>query len=957
MSKKFNIPQDKNILKISLEEAMPENYLPYAVEVAKDRALPDVRDGLKPVHRRILYGAHELKAFPDRPYLKSARIVGDILGKYHPHGDASVYDSMVIFAQDFSTREPLIDGHGNWGSQDGDNAAAMRYTEARLSSISMELLRDIDKGVVEMVDNYSDTEKEPSVLPARYPNLLVNGAFGIAVGLATNIPPHNLGEVIDGVIALSENGDITTKELMKHIKGPDLPTGGELIGIESILNAYETGKGRVTLRAKTKIEKLENGRLGIIITEFPYRKNKAKLLQTISNMTGDKVHAKALEAITDIRDESDRDGIRAVIEFKKSADEELVNKVLMYLYKKTDLQSNLSFNMVALVNGKPETLGVKEMLEHYLEHQKDVITRRTKRELEIAERRFHIVEGFIKAIGIMDEVIKVIRASKSKKDASVNLVNSFGFTEMQAEAILELMLYKLTGLEIVTFEKEYKQLEKEIAKLRKILESEKELLRVIKTEMLEVKEKYNNPRRSKIIHDESKAKIDTEELIVIEDIKITMSNEGYIKRIPTKSFIRTSGNVDEIEYREGDFNKFLVSSNTKDILLFTTNQGNVYQLRGIDIPEEKWREKGVKLDSIIRGLDLNQENIVNVFSIEGFNEDKTLMFYSDLGGVRKIDLFQFNNNYSKLSGVKVKKDENIIDVKLLDGTREEKFFRIETNKGLMFEIEEPIMESVERNSTLQYIVNLCINDRIKNLEIIEESNYEAFPISVQKSGKVKKTWGNNSNLRTYTDSSSNILIFTSKGNVYNIPAYILQFLSEDGIDLSNIVEISKNENVVSVTSVSKDVNDKYVYTFTKSGMIRKTLINEFLDKEFIAMSSKLKKDDELSYVEYFDGIAEGDIIIITKNGMALRFDEDAINVSSKNAQGVTAISLKEDDKVIFGIVATNAGELGDSLIIKTQKDVKTEVRKEDIPKKNRATLGKKVVAMDVDDYVKDIKRV
>ena len=444
MAKKTDtlIPKDKNIVGVPLEDAMPENYLPYAIEVAKDRALPDVRDGLKPVHRRILYGAYMLKAFPDRPYYKSARIVGDILGKYHPHGDTSVYEAMVILAQDFSTRKPLIEGHGNWGSIDGDGAAAMRYTEARLSPIALEMLRDIDKETVEMIPNYSDSEMEPKVLPSRYPNLLVNGAFGIAVGLATNIPPHNLTEVTNGVLAYIDNNEISTKELMEYIKGPDLPTGGILIGEKSLLSAYETGEGKVAYRAKTSIEKLENGRLGIVITEFPYRRNKAKLLQTISEMTGDKKHSKVLESITDIRDESDRNGIRAVIEFKKSTDETTADKVLKYLFKKTDLQCNISFNMVALANGKPETMGLKAIIKYYVEHQKEIVTKRTIKELEAAKKRYHIVEGFIKAINILDEVIATIRSSKSKKDASDNLISKYGFTEIQAQAILELMLYR-----------------------------------------------------------------------------------------------------------------------------------------------------------------------------------------------------------------------------------------------------------------------------------------------------------------------------------------------------------------------------------------------------------------------------------------------------------------------------------------------------------------------------------
>ena len=577
--KNIEIPKDNNIIRMPLEEVMPDNYLPYAVEVAKDRALPDVRDGLKPVHRRILYGAYMLKAFPDKPYYKSARIVGDILGKYHPHGDSSVYDAMVILAQNFSTRAPLIDGHGNWGSIDGDGAAAMRYTEARLSSISMEMLRDIEKNVVDMVPNYSDSEMEPKVLPARYPNLLVNGTFGIAVGLSTNIPPHNLREVIDGTLAYIDNNEITTRELMNYIKGPDLPTGGVLIGEKTLLSAYETGEGKVTLRAKAKIETLENGRLGIVITEFPYRRNKARILQTISDMTGDKRHAKALDGIVDIRDESDRTGIRAVIEFKKAVDHDMADKVLKYLYKKTDLQGNISFNMVALADGKPETMGLKTIISHYVNHQKDVVTRRTKRELEVAEKRFHIVEGFIKAIGIMDEVIATIRASKSKKDAHENLVSKFGFTDLQAEAILELMLYRLTGLEIKVFQKEHKELSKKIKALRKILENESVLLGVIKDELKEVAEVYGDERRTALIEDESEAKIDLEELIVAEDVMVTLSNEGFIKKLPLKTYNRSNVDENEIEYREGDYLKFLIKSNTKDTLAIFTDKGTVYQIK------------------------------------------------------------------------------------------------------------------------------------------------------------------------------------------------------------------------------------------------------------------------------------------------------------------------------------------------------------------------------------------
>ena len=721
MAKKVEIPKDNNIIMTPIEEAMPDNYLPYAVEVARERALPDVRDGLKPVHRRILYGAYMLRAFPDKPYFKSARIVGDILGKYHPHGDSSVYGAMVILAQSFATRKPLIDGHGNWGSQDGDNAAAMRYTEARLSPIALEMIRDIDKGVVEMVDNYSDTEKEPSVLPSRYPNLLVNGTFGIAVGIATNIPPHNLGEVIDGLLAYADNMKITTKELMKYIKGPDLPTGGILIGKNAIQSAYETGEGKVTLRSKMSIDVLENGRLGIVITEFPYRKNKAKLLQSISDMTADKRHAKSLESIVDIRDESDRTGLRSVIEFKKTTSKEVATKVLKYLMKKTELQCNIPFNMVALANGKPQTMGLKTILMHYLNHQKDVITRRTQRELEVAENRFHIVEGFIKAIDVMDEIIKTIRASKSKKDAAQNLIDKFEFSTIQTEAILELMLYRLTGLEIKIFLKEYKKLEILINGYKKILGSEKELLKIIKAEMTEIKEKYNDPRRTEIIEDDNEAKIEVEDIIVVEDIMITLSNEGYIKRIPMKSYNRSNINIEDIEYREGDFNTYLLQTNTKDTLMIFTAAGNMYQLRTDLVPEYKWKEKGERVDTLLRGIDLTKERIVATFLSASLNPGNEFIFFTSKGNIKKTHLDKFVTSYAKLSALRLRENEKLLEVKLNAPKRKEGFINITTKEGLEFSVEEPTLLDIDRNVVGTQLFNLTARRSGNKIRIYRET--------------------------------------------------------------------------------------------------------------------------------------------------------------------------------------------------------------------------------------------
>lgn len=976
MAKKIEIPKDNNIVKIALEEAMPENYLPYAVEVAKDRALPDVRDGLKPVHRRILYGAYSLKAFPDRPYYKSARIVGDILGKFHPHGDTSVYEAMVILAQDFSTRMTLIDGHGNWGSQDGDSAAAMRYTEARLTPLAMEMLKDIDKGVVDMMDNYSNSELEPMVLPSKYPNLLVNGTFGIAVGLATNIPPHNLSEVIDGTIAYIDNKEITTKELMKYIKAPDLPTGGVLIGRNSLYSAYESGEGRVTLRAKADVEKLENGRFGIVITEFPYRKSKAKLLQTISEMTGDKRHAKALEAITDIRDESDRNGTRAVIEFKKAADKETCEKVLKYLYKKTDLQSNLSFNMVAIANGKPETLGLKAILRHYVHHQKDVVIRRTQRELEIAEKRFHIVEGFIKAIGIMDEIIALIRASKSKKDAQNNLVNTFGFTEIQAEAILELMLYRLTGLEIKTFEKEYKELEKEIKRLRKILESEKELFKVIKKELLDIKDRFGDPRRTQIIEDDEEAKIDVEELIVVEDIVITLSNDGFIKRVPLKSFNRLNSSVEDIDYREGDFNRFLIESNTKHTLMFFTDMGNMYQLKGSAVPEYRWKEKGERIEELIKALDLNSEKIIDVFSIEDINADKDFIFITSKGSIKKSSLGKFNTSYARLSALRLK-DEVLVNVTLAHKEREEEFIKVSTKCGLEFIVPEVKIEAQDRNISSISFVEIFPKDEILNVEYVKENEYKEFYVSISSDGNIKAS-DNRRNIskkdkNIFTNTTDKLYVFLDNGNVLSFNAVMLSNLRDRQIKLKDLfADLEGNKFKVLNFISSKAFDDNVQVLFiTKKGMIKRTQFEEFKGNYAACTGYKFKnQEDKLISVE-FTNYENSHTLLVTKKGFGIRFKTSSVSLMGKTASGVVGISLKEDDEVIFGTVTKDCennkidskDEIALSslekaeLMFTTNKKNKSSLKLSSIKCQNRAGKGMSLILIVMDEIITEVKLI
>lgn len=973
--KNIEIPKDNNIIRMPLEEVMPDNYLPYAVEVAKDRALPDVRDGLKPVHRRILYGAYMLKAFPDKPYYKSARIVGDILGKYHPHGDSSVYDAMVILAQNFSTRAPLIDGHGNWGSIDGDGAAAMRYTEARLSSISMEMLRDIEKNVVDMVPNYSDSEMEPKVLPARYPNLLVNGTFGIAVGLSTNIPPHNLREVIDGTLAYIDNNEITTRELMNYIKGPDLPTGGVLIGEKTLLSAYETGEGKVTLRAKAKIETLENGRLGIVITEFPYRRNKARILQTISDMTGDKRHAKALDGIVDIRDESDRTGIRAVIEFKKAVDHDMADKVLKYLYKKTDLQGNISFNMVALADGKPETMGLKTIISHYVNHQKDVVTRRTKRELEVAEKRFHIVEGFIKAIGIMDEVIATIRASKSKKDAHENLVSKFQFTDLQAEAILELMLYRLTGLEIKVFQKEHKELSKKIKALRKILENESVLLGVIKDELKEVAEVYGDERRTALIEDESEAKIDLEELIVAEDVMVTLSNEGFIKKLPLKTYNRSNVDENEIEYREGDYLRFLIKSNTKDTLAIFTDKGTVYQIKCNSVADKKWKDKGERLEDLIRGLSLEDEKIIALESIENFLPNKCFKFITANGLIKKTTLDKFVTAYSKLMAIKLKNDDLLASVSLIDSQDEERFVEIETTNGLNFVVSEPELEFTDRNILGVQLVPLKSGNQIKSIRFVDNYEYKEFIIGINKKGNIKTFSNMNSSSyeKVKVNSFRNVIAFSNKGKIFKFPAYLLQNTEESNI--SDLVDgFEKDELIIKVAPINefgKIGEDLFVYFFSREGLVKKTSLREFLG-EFnnqIAYKFKTPKDELVNVDINFENAT---VILVTKNGMGIKFSAIAINPMGRVASGVTGISLKDDNKVIFGKVIPLAEGIDDKtleayndykkeltsnyekLILESKQKEKAEVNIEDIKLQNRAGRGSSLMILVLEDYIRDV---
>lgn len=596
----------ENFLPAFLEEVVGDRFGRYSKYIIQDRAIPDVRDGLKPVQRRILYAMYDSSNTPDKPYRKSAKTVGDVMGNYHPHGDSSIYEGMVRMAQPWKMSHPLVDGHGNWGSMDDDPAAAMRYTEARLSWIAMELLRDIEKRTVQFKDNFDNTTKEPVVLPARYPNLLVNGVSGISSGFATEIPTHNLREVIDACIAIMNKPDITVSELMTIVRGPDFPTGGLIMGEEGIREAYDTGKGRIYLRSKTAIEELRGGKQQIVVTEIPYQVVKSKLVNAIDNLRMEK----KVEGIAEVRDESGRGGLRIVVELKKDADAE---GILAFLLKKTDLQTTYNFNMVAIVNKAPQQLGIKAMLEAYIEHQKEVVTNRTQYDLEKAEDRAHVLEGLVKALNILDQVIETIKRSKNRQDAQHNLVAEYGFSERQADAILTLQLYRLTNLEITQLEKEHADTLKKIALYRSILDNPRKLLGVIKDELTEIRDKFGIDRRSVIQGEVEEIKVNLEVTVPAEDVIVSLSREGYVKRTSLLSFTRSGGEMESAGVKEGDVVRWSLGVSTLDPLLIFTQKGQYYLLPVHQIPEFKWKDTGTAIVNLLPGL-AKDDRIVGVIT-------------------------------------------------------------------------------------------------------------------------------------------------------------------------------------------------------------------------------------------------------------------------------------------------------------------------------------------------------
>ena len=718
--------QDRNLVNVNLTKEMKTSFIDYAMSVIVARALPDVRDGLKPVHRRILYGMNELGVTPDKPHKKSARITGDVMGKYHPHGDSSIYEAMVRMAQWWSYRYMLVDGHGNFGSMDGDGAAAQRYTEARMSKIALEMLRDINKNTVDFVDNYDANEREPLVLPARFPNLLVNGATGIAVGMATNIPPHNLGETIDAVKLVMDNPDVTTKDLMEVLPGPDFPTGALVMGKSGIHKAYETGKGSIVLRSRTEIETTKTGRERIVVTEFPYMVNKTKVHEHIVRL----VQEKRIEGITAVRDESNREGVRFVIEVKRDAS---ANVILNNLFKMTQMQTNFGFNMLAIQNGVPKILSLRQILDAYIEHQKEVVVRRTRFDKEKAEARAHILEGLLIALDHIDEVIRIIRASETDAEAQAELMSKFKLSERQSQAILDMRLRRLTGLERDKIQSEYDELIALIADLADILAKPERVAQIIKEELDEVKRKFGDKRRTELMVGEVLT-LEDEDLIEETDVLITLSNKGYIKRLDQDEFTaqkRGGRGVQGTGVKDDDFVRELVSTSTHDHLLFFTNKGRVYRLKGYEIPEYGRTAKGLPVVNLLR-LD-EGESIQTIINVESErNDDAYLFFTTRHGVVKRTSVKEFANiRQNGLKALNLKDEDELINVLL---TEEDTDIIIGTKFGYAVRFNQSAVRGMSRIATGVRGVNLREGDTVVGASVITDQD-EVLIITEKGYGK------------------------------------------------------------------------------------------------------------------------------------------------------------------------------------------------------------------------------
>ncbi|WP_272158477.1 DNA gyrase subunit A [Streptococcus sp. HN38] len=773
--------QDKNLVTVNLTNEMKSSFIDYAMSVIVSRALPDVRDGLKPVHRRILYGMNELGITPDKPHKKSARITGDVMGKYHPHGDKAIYDAMVRMAQWWSYRHMLVDGHGNFGSMDGDGAAAQRYTEARMSKIALEMLRDINKNTVNYADNYDASEREPEVLPARFPNLLVNGTTGIAVGMATNIPPHNLGETIEAVKLVMDNPEVTTREIMEVLPGPDFPTGALVMGKSGIHRAYETGNGSITLRSRTEIEEYGNGRERIVVTEFPYMVNKSKVQEHIVKL----VQEKRIDGITAVRDESNREGVRFVIEVRRDAS---ANVILNNLFKQTQLQTNFSFNMLAIQNGVPKILSVRQILESYIEHQKEVVTRRTQFDKEKAEARAHILEGLLIALDHIDEVIRIIRNSETDAIAQAELMEKFELSERQSQAILDMRLRRLTGLERDKIQSEYDELIALIADLADILAKPERVVTIIKEELDEVKRKYADPRRTELMVGEVLS-LEDEDLIEETDVLITLSNQGYIKRLAQDEFQaqkRGGRGVQGTGVKDDDFVRELVSTSTHDRLLFFTNKGRVYRLKGYEIPEYGRTAKGLPVVNLLK-LEENEsiQTIINVTKDQ--EADSYLFFATRQGVVKRTSVSEFANiRQSGLKALNLKEDDELINVFLTNGQAD---VIMGTKFGYSVRFTETDVRNMGRTATGVRGINLREGDQLVGATMIADDQ--------------------------------EVLVLTEKGFGKRTPASEYPTKGRGGKGIKTLKVAEKNGSLAGLTTVS---GDEDIMVITDTGVIIRTSV-------------------------------------------------------------------------------------------------------------------------------------
>ena len=801
--------QDRNLVNVNLTKEMKTSFIDYAMSVIVARALPDVRDGLKPVHRRILYGMNELGVTPDKPHKKSARITGDVMGKYHPHGDSSIYEAMVRMAQWWSYRYMLVDGHGNCGSMDGDGAAAQRYTEARMSKIALEMLRDINKNTVDFVDNYDANEREPLVLPARFPNLLVNGATGIAVGMATNIPPHNLGETIDAVKLVMDNPEVTTKDLMEVLPGPDFPTGALVMGKSGIHKAYETGKGSIVLRSRTEIEETKTGRERIVVTEFPYMVNKTKVHEHIVRL----VQEKRIEGITAVRDESNREGVRFVIEVKRDAS---ANVILNNLFKMTQMQTNFGFNMLAIQNGVPKILSLRQILDAYIEHQKEVVVRRTRFDKEKAEARAHILEGLLIALDHIDEVIRIIRASETDAEAQAELMSKFKLSERQSQAILDMRLRRLTGLERDKIQSEYDDLLALIADLADILAKPERVSQIIKDELDEVKRKFGDQRRTELMVGEVLS-LEDEDLIEEADVLITLSNKGYIKRLDQAEFTaqkRGGRGVQGTGVKDDDFVRELVSTSTHDHLLFFTNKGRVYRLKGYEIPEYGRTAKGLPIVNLLK-LD-EGESIQTIINVESERSDDAYLFFTTRHGiVKRTSVKEFANiRQNGLKALNLKDEDELINVLL---TEEDTDIIIGTKFGYSIRFNQSAVRGMSRIATGVKGVNLRDGDTVVGASVITDQD-EVLIITEKGYGKrtvateypTKGRGGKGMQTAKITEKNGSLAgLMTVKGDED------LMIITDTGVMIrTNVANISQTGRSTMGVKVMRLDQDAKIVTFT-----------------------------------------------------------------------------------------------------------------------------------------------